>query len=38
MNGYIKKRLDFGGLKVDRLSYEKALFDILMKVKQHNRG
>ncbi len=39
MNGYIKNQLDFGGLKViDRLSYEKALFNILMKVKQHNRG
>jgi len=35
MNDYIKKQLDFGGLKtIDRLSYEKALFNILLKVKQ----
>ena len=39
MDDYIKKQLDFGGLKtMYRLNYEKALFNILMKINQHNRG
>ena len=38
MDDYIKKQLDFDGLNaIDRLSYETALFNILMKLKRHNR-
>ncbi len=37
-NDYIKKQLDFNGHKVVyRLDYEKALFNILMKVKKRAR-